>query len=116
VAFRIPAGPAGARRIEHRIAGADANPYLVMAAMLAGIHHGLVHRLEATKASTGNAGDSKDPDMPTHLWTALHRLEKSGIYADYFGERYPKAYADMKRAELDAFLADVLPREYDWFL
>ena len=41
VALRIPTGPPSARRIEHRLAGADANPYLVLAAVLAGIHHGL---------------------------------------------------------------------------
>ena len=116
VAFRIPAGPAKARRIEHRIAGADANPYLVMAAMLAGMHHGITNGLEASEPSTGNAGDSMDPDMPTHLWVALDRLAESDFFQDYFGERYPKAYADMKRAELDAFLADDQPREYDWFL
>ena len=45
VAFRLPiAGPA-ARRIEHRIAGADASPHLVMAAVLAGILHGVEHGL-----------------------------------------------------------------------
>ncbi len=116
VAFRIPTGPPSARRIEHRIAGADANPYLVMAAMLAGMHHGIANELSATGPSEGNAGDSMDPDMPTHLWTALDRLAASELLQGYFGERYPKAYADMKRAELDAFLADVLPREYDWYL
>ena len=41
VALRVPSGPPEARRIEHRVAGADASPYLVLAAVLAGIHHGL---------------------------------------------------------------------------
>ncbi|MCF1709079.1 glutamine synthetase family protein [Tabrizicola sp. J26] len=116
VAFRVPTGGGQARRIEHRFAGADANPYLVMAAMLAGVHHGLVNRLEATAASTGNAGEEVDPAMPMRLWTALDKIEGSAILADYFGPRYPAAYAAIKRSELDAFLADVLPREYDWYL
>ncbi len=116
VAFRVPMGGGKARRIEHRFAGAEANPYLVMAAMLAGVHHGLVQQLTPTPPSDGNAGETVDPDMPMRLWTALDRLEGSQILADYLGPRYPAAYAAIKRSELDAFLAEVLPREYDWYL
>ena len=116
VSFRIPAGGGAARRIEHRIAGAEANPYLVMAAVLAGVHHGLSHRLAPTPPSSGNAGEEADPAMPLKLWTALDRLESSALMADYLGPRYPAAYATIKRAEFEAFMADVLPREYDWYL
>lgn len=116
VAFRVPMGGGKARRIEHRTAGADANPYLVMAAVLAGVHHGLTNGLTPTAPAGGNAGETVDPDMPRHLWTALSRLESSEFVAEYFGAPYPAAYAAIKRAELDAFLSDVLPREYDWYL
>ncbi len=116
VAFRVPMGGGAARRIEHRFAAADANPYLVMAAMLAGVHHGLTRGLPPTPPSDGNAGEEIAPDLPTHLWTALDRIETSGCLATYLGPRYPAAYAAIKRAELDAFLAEVLPREYDWYL
>jgi glutamine synthetase len=116
VAFRVPAGGGASRRIEHRIAGAEANPYLVMAAVLAGVHHGLVSRLDPGTPSEGNAGETADPDMPARLWTALDRLERSELLGDYLGDRYPKAYADIKRAEFDAFMSAVLPREYDWYL
>ena len=64
VSFRVPMGGGRARRIEHRIAGADANPYLVMAAMLAGVHHGIANKLAPTPPSTGNAGEEADPEMP----------------------------------------------------
>ena len=116
VSFRVPMGGGKARRVEHRIAGADANPYLVMAAVLAGFHHGLTQKLQPTPPSTGNAGEEADPDMPLRLWTALDRLEGSALLADYFGARYPAAYAAIKRSEFDAFMADVLPREHDWYL
>jgi glutamine synthetase len=116
VAFRVPAGAGKARRIEHRFAGAEANPYLVMAAMLAGMHHGLAEGLEATAPSEGNAGEEADPDMPRTLWRALDRLEGSAFLADWLGERYPAAYAAIKRSEFEAFMADVLPREHDWYL
>lgn len=116
VSFRVPMGGGPARRIEHRIAGAEANPYLVMAAMLAGFHHGLANRLQPTPPSTGNAGEAADPEMPLKLWTALDRLEGSALLAHYFGPRYPSAYAAIKRSEFEAFMADVLPREHDWYL
>lgn len=116
VSFRVPAGGGAARRIEHRIAGAEANPYLVMAAILAGVHHGLARGLEPSPPSTGNAGEEADPAMPLKLWTALDRLEGSALMAEYLGALYPAAYAAIKRAEFEAFLADVLPREYDWYL
>jgi glutamine synthetase len=116
VAFRIPAEGGQARRIEHRFAGAEANPYLVMAAVLAGIHHGLSNGAAPTPASEGNAGAEMDPAMPAKLWTALDRLEQSAILPAYFGPRYPAAYAAIKRREFEAFLADVLPREHDWYL
>ena len=92
-------GGGRARRIEHRIAGADANPYLVMAAMLAGFHHGLANKLTPTQPSTGNAGEEADPDMPLRLWSALDRLEGSSLMATYFGPRYLSAYAAIKRSE-----------------
>jgi glutamine synthetase len=116
VSFRVPAGGGAARRIEHRIAGAEANPYLVMAAVLAGVHHGVSQRMQPSAPSTGNAGEEADPEMPLKLWTALDRLEGSAVMADYLGPRYPAAYATIKRAEFEAFMAEVLPREYDWYL
>ena len=116
VAFRVPAGEGAARRIEHRIAGAEANPYLVMAAVLAGVHHGIAKGLAPTPPSDGNAGAVADPDLPLKLWTALDRLEASEFWADWLGPRYPAAYAAIKRAELDAFLGEVLPREHEWYL
>jgi len=116
VSFRIPAGGGAARRIEHRIAGAEANPHLVMAAVLAGLHHGLTAGLAPTPPSTGNAGEEADPAMPLKLWTALDRLEASALLADYLGPRYPAAYAAIKRSEFEAFMAQVFSREYDWYL
>lgn len=116
VAFRIPAGGGQARRIEHRFAGAEANPYLVMAAVLAGVHHGLSKGLTPTPPSTGNAGEAVDPDLPLKLWTALDRLEAAEVLPGYLGASYPAAYAAIKRSEFEAFAAQVFAREFDWYL
>ncbi|NIR29427.1 MAG: glutamine synthetase [Gammaproteobacteria bacterium] len=116
VAFRIPGGPGKDRRIEHRVAGAEANPYLVLAAVLAGAHHGIVDRLDPGPPSTGNAGAETDPDLPLSWEKALERLEGSDILRAYFGDEYVRLYCATKRKEMERFNAHVSPLEYEWYL
>ncbi|MEM7190978.1 MAG: glutamine synthetase, partial [Pseudomonadota bacterium] len=116
VAFRVPASDGPGRRIEHRAAGAEANPYLVMAAVLAAAHHGITGKLAPTEKAGGNAGAEADPSLPNTLWAALAAMSDADILPDYFERRYIDAYVHAKQAEFDAFLADILPREHDWYL
>ncbi len=116
VAFRIPPSDGANRRIEHRVAGAEANPYLVVAAVLAGLHHGLVRGLPAPPRHTGNAGSAVDESLPTTLWKALDHLRGARILPDYFGRDYLDLYAEVKQAEFDAFMAQIHPREHHWYL
>jgi len=116
VAFRIPSGPASARRIEHRAAGAEANPYLVMAAVLAGIHHGLTNRLDAGARSTGNVGAEVDAQLPLSLWRALDATRNAKILPGYLGQDYCRIYAEVKQAEFAAFMETISRQEYDWYL
>ncbi|MFQ6016609.1 MAG: glutamine synthetase family protein [Kiloniellaceae bacterium] len=115
-ALRIPLGAGAARRIEHRIAGADANPYLVLATALAGIHHGITNEIAAPPAFEGNAGYAFDPELPFRPRRALERLQDSEVLAAYFGPEYLRAYAACKAAELDKFEDHIGAREYDWYL
>lgn len=116
VAFRVPDARGEARRIEHRAGGGEANPYLATAAALAAAHHGIARGLEPTGAATGNVGGEIDPAVPVTLWSALERMERAQVLPDYFGTRYVEAYVHAKRSEFDAFMADILPREYTWYL
>ena len=116
VAFRIPPSDAANRRIEHRVSGAEANPYLVVAAVLAGVHHGLTRQLDPGDRHNGNAGAQTDPELPLSLWQALAAIRCAQILPDYLGEDYLQIYADVKQAEFDAFMADIHPREYQWYL
>ncbi len=116
VAFRAPADSGPSKRVEHRIAGADANPYLVMAAVLAAAHHGLTARLTPTAKATGNAGTEVDPNLPLAIWSALDRMAGATLLPEYFEPRYIEAYVHAKQAEFDAFMADIHPREHQWYL
>ncbi len=116
VAFRIPVSSPSARRIEHRAAGAEANPYLVMAAVLAGIHHGIANRLEPGALAVGNAGAEIDPSLPLNLPDALRTLREATILPKWLGADYPAIYATVKEAEMAGFNATISKLEYDWYL
>lgn len=115
-ALRIPAGPLSATRIEHRVAGADANPYLVMAAVLMGIDVGLVEQLTAPPPVEGNAYEQFPPDVPDNLRDALRIFEKSPYIADYFGEQFQHIYTQNKWSELYKFEQQITPLEFQWYL
>ncbi len=116
VALRVPIGDGQSRRIEHRVAGADANPYLALATALAGIHHGIVNRIEPPEPTEGNAGTAFDPSLPMRPRRAIHTLARSEVMDDYLGAGYPKLYAACKEAEYDEFEWLISPQEYDWYL
>ncbi|MGH6901184.1 MAG: glutamine synthetase family protein, partial [Geminicoccaceae bacterium] len=116
VALRVPAGAPSARRIEHRTAGADANPYLVLAAVLAGIHHGLAHELEPSAPITGNAYAQVAPSLPLSWDRAIEALAGTSILNGYLGESFCRLYRVCRAAELDRFADLVTPTEYAWYL
>ncbi|RMD64480.1 MAG: glutamine synthetase [Alphaproteobacteria bacterium] len=116
VALRVPRGPGAARRIEHRVAGADANPYLALATALAGLHHGLTRKIEPPAPFEGNAGFAYDPDLPFRPRRALERLAESEVLVDYMGADYIRAYVACKTKELDTFENHIGRHEYEWYL
>jgi glutamine synthetase len=81
VAVRVPTGSADAVRIEHRVAGADANPYLLMASVLAGVHHGLTNKIEPGAPVEGNSYEQNEQSLPNNLRDALRELDDSEVMA-----------------------------------
>jgi glutamine synthetase len=117
VAFRIPAGGPKARRIEHRVAGADANPYLAMAAILAGIAYGIENEIDPGEAAEkGDFARPADPRIPFKFGAALEQLAKAKILPKYIEKECLDLYVDARRAELDKLYDAISPREYDWYL
>lgn len=116
VAFRVPSGEASARRVEHRVAGADANPYLVLAVLLASVHHGLCRELDPGPASEGNASRVADPGLPWDWASALAAMREGTLLREYLGASYVDLYCAVKRAEARRFGSVITGREYDWYL
>ncbi len=116
VAVRVPLGESAARRLEFRVPGADANPYLVLAAVLAGVRHGIERRLDPGPPAAGNACDRVDPALPLEWMPAVARLESSAVFAEILGGDYLALYCEAKRLEARKFFDHVGPREYQWYL
>ncbi len=114
-ALRIPGGSHEARRFEHRIAGADANPYLVMSVMLAGVLHGLENRIEPPVPTQGDA-KVMDDSIPRTWQAGLDTLENATVIPSYLGDTYCRRYRLVKQGELEKFYSVVTDREYEWYL
>jgi glutamine synthetase len=103
-------------RIEHRLASADANPYLVLAAALAGMHRGVEEDLDPGQPIDGSAARLVDQTMPFAIDAALVALENGSILREYLGPAYVDLYCVTKRAELERFRNHIPAHEYDWYM
>lgn len=113
VSVRVPADSPTATRIEHRVAGADANPYLVMAGILLGMLHGIENKLQAPEPLEGNAYEQVPPSLPRYLPNALASFEESDVISAHLGSEFQRVYRILKQQELDTFDSQVTPLEYD---
>lgn len=115
-ALRVPPGDARNRRVEHRVTGADANPYLVMAAVLAGAEYGLAHELEPAAPIEGNAYDLELPRFTSSWLAAIEALEESDFYREALGDDFIRTYTLMKRDERERVFSTITPLEYELYL
>ena len=121
VAFRVPFGDGQSRRIEHRVAGADASPHLALAAILAGIDHGVMNKLVPTQPIDGKNADSipvptKTAKMAPHFLASLDALAQAKILKSYFPPDFPKLYREIKLGEFTELFSEPLSREFDYYL
>ena len=105
-------GKGQSARLENRVPGGDTNPYLALAAMLAGGLYGIDHELELEPEQTGNAYASDKPKVPTTLREAREAWHGSAIAREVFGDEVVDHYTNMADVELAAFDAAVT----DWEL
>jgi glutamine synthetase len=106
VSLRVPAGPPPTRHVEHRVAGADANPYLVLAVLLACAHHGISNKIDPGPAVVGDgyaAAAKEKIRLPTDWYAAVNLFEASDVLRDYLGERFVEMFVSVKRTEQARF-------------
>ncbi|MCO5368260.1 glutamine synthetase family protein [Pseudomonas alliivorans] len=109
--LRIPASAPSARRVENRLPGADANPYLVIAASLAAGLYGIERGIEPTAAVQGEIQVPEELTLPCTLQAALERLKCSHLAKELFGHEFIEGYIASKTMELTSFLDEITPWE-----
>ncbi|CDZ66427.1 Glutamate--putrescine ligase [Neorhizobium galegae bv. orientalis] len=116
-AVRIPDAQGPAARIEHRVAGADVNPYLLLTAILGGMLLGLDETLDPGPATEPGKEPPAGTNKLTHdFLTAVEEFSASPFIADVFGARYQKLYGDTKRKEAITYLRTVSDFDYQTYL
>ena len=116
VSIRIPESDAGNLRFEHRTSGADANPYLVMAAIVAGVHHGLKNKIDPGVMIEQGAHITPKLKIPNRWEAAIDKFSRSKVLPEYLGKDYCKYYAMNRRAEEKKFHNAVSQLDFDWYL
>jgi glutamine synthetase len=116
VSLRLPICGPEDTRVEHRPGGADGNPYLVVACILAGLHHGIANELDpGPMVKSGEVIEEKIL-LPTRWDAALDAFEASTVLPQYLDQRYHQLYATCRREECERFHAEISNRDYEWYL
>ncbi|OUM06416.1 glutamine synthetase [Pseudomonas syringae] len=109
--LRIPSSAAAARRVENRLPGADANPYLAIAASLTAGLYGIEQGLEPTAPMQGEIEVPEELSLPCTLHAALERLKSSQLAKELFGHEFIEGYIASKALELSSFFDEITPWE-----
>jgi glutamine synthetase len=111
--IRIPKNRGVNTRLEHRLPGADTNPYLSLAAILAAGLDGIKNKIEPTPPLQNQDPYTSDFEpLPRSLWEALLELKRDTLFKEMLGESFIRDYLTLRQTECDRFLSHVT----DWDL
>ncbi len=116
VAVRVPASEKSANRLEHRLSGADANPYFVLAAILGGMLKGMEEELTPPPPVSGNAYAKSLPILSDDMDDAIEDFENSPFIRKLIGKDLQRIFAEVKKVELAAFDNEITPLERSTYL
>ncbi|MTJ05816.1 MAG: glutamine synthetase [Sediminimonas qiaohouensis] len=109
-AIRVPSGSHKARRVEHRVAGGDVNPYLMLAAILGAALNGIEDAAEPPAPISGNAYALDLPHIPDTWAGAIDAFENSDIIKRIFAPEMIRNLVLTKRQELH-YMGELTPTE-----
>ena len=115
VGLRVPASSAEARRVENRLPGADANPYLAIAASLICGYLGMIEKTEPTDPIAGCAYEMPY-ELPRSLEGALEKLNACDPLIDILGKNFVTAYTSVKESEVSTFIQVISSWEREYLL
>jgi glutamine synthetase len=113
--LRIPVSRPEARRVENRVAGADANPYLAIAASLAAGYLGLTEKLEPRPEVTDDSYN-RPRELPYNLLGAIDQFKACAPLCEVLGADFSRLYAAVKQHEFEEFMRVISPWEREYLL
>lgn len=116
VAIRIPAGEPESLRVEHRVAGADANPYLTVALVLAGIHYGITGNLTPPEPIIGDAYSQLPMELTDSGRTAIRRFKAHSGFSQYFHKDFLTILLAVREADIRLFQQQLTALEIELLL
>ena len=96
--------------------GSDGNPYLVIAAILAGVHHGLTNKVEPGPMVAQESIIDEKVELPVRWSAALDAFDAGKILPKYLGEKFHRLYGICRREEEEHFHSEISDRDYEWYL
>ena len=116
VGLRVPDAGPQSRRVENRLPGADANPYLAIAASLLCGYIGMVEGIAASAPVQGRGYERRNLRLPLTIEDALERMENSRALVQYLGKKFITGYVATKRAEHENFKRVISSWEREFLL
>ena len=116
VAVRVPAGNQKARRLEHRVAGADANPYLVLAVILGAMLDGIEQNLSPGEPVTGDGYSQETGSLPVYMPDAMQLFSESDFIRTALGPELQRIFTLTKQQEMAEFRRRITELEYQTYL
>jgi glutamine synthetase len=116
VGLRVPTSGPESMRVENRLPGADANPYLAIAASLLCGYIGMIEQIEPSAAVEGRAYERRNLRLPITIEEALTQMEECPKVAEYLGSKFVRGYVAVKRAEHENFKRVISSWEREFLL
>ncbi|MEH6591342.1 MAG: glutamine synthetase family protein [Halioglobus sp.] len=116
VAVRVPAGSNAARRLEHRVAGADANPYLLFAVLLSAMLDGMQQKRVPPLPISGDGYAQEQETLPVYIQDAVKAFSESEFIKDNLGEELQRIFTLTKEQEIAEFRRRITDLEYQSYL
>lgn len=107
VGLRVPDAPSAAKRVENRIAGADANPYLAIAATLICGYIGMIEKIPASEETTTRANGKLSDKLPLNIDLAINMMSNSETIKEYLGEEFVRGFIATREADYNHYKSEI---------
>lgn len=107
VGLRVPDAPKQAKRVENRIAGADANPYLAIAATLICGYIGMMEKIEPSAETVTRANGKLSESLPLNIELAIDMMANSAKMKEYLGEEFVLGFTATRKADYNHYKSEV---------